>query len=192
MTDPNPGDAPESESFELEAEPPFDVSEFALEDYVVLVVFWLLALDVFAQFFTRFVLGDSIGWTEEMARYLLIAVGFTGGAMAVRRNNHIMMEFMYRYMSDPVGRVLASLVDVVSLVFFVILAWLTYEVAARTGSYMASVDIPKSVIYYVACTGFALMALRTIYRILTVWPQRFGGAGSSHQTGTPVNEETTR
>ncbi|MFC4353346.1 TRAP transporter small permease [Fodinicurvata halophila] len=192
MTDPNPGDAPESESFELEAEPPFDFSEFALEDYVVLLVFWLLALDVFAQFFTRFVLGDSIGWTEEMARYLLIAVGFTGGAMAVRRNNHIMMEFMYRYMSDPVGRLLASLVDVINLVFFVILAWLTYEVAARTGSYMASVDIPKSVIYYVACAGFALMALRTIYRILTVWPQRFGGAGSSHQPGSPVNEENTR
>lgn len=192
MADPNPGDDPESESFELEAEPPFDSSEFALEDYVVLLVFWLLALDVFAQFFTRFVLGDSIGWTEEMARYLLIGVGFLGGAIAVRRGNHIVMEFMYRYLSAPVGRVLASLVDVVNLVFFIILAWLTYEVGARTGSYMASVDIPKSTVYYVASAGFALMALRTVYRILTVWPQRFGGADSSHQTETPVNEETTR
>ncbi|WP_035725082.1 TRAP transporter small permease [Fodinicurvata fenggangensis] len=192
MTDPSPGGDAESESFELEAEPPFDPSEFALEDYVVLLVFWLLALDVFAQFFTRFVLGDSIGWTEEMARYLLIGVGFLGGAIAVRRNSHIMMEFMYRYLSAPLGRALASLVDLVNLVFFVILAWLTYEVGARTGSYMASVDIPKSIVYYVACAGFALMALRTVYRILTVWPQRFGGAESSHQPGSPENEETPR
>lgn len=198
MTDPNPGDAPESESFELEAEPPFDSSEFALEDYVVLLVFWLLAADVFAQFFSRFALGDSIGWTEEMARYLLIGVGFLGGAMAVRRNSHIMMEFLYRYMSDSFGRLLASLVDVVCLVFFAILAWLCHEVAARTGSYMTSVDIPKSVIYYVASAGFVLMTLRVIHRMLTVWPQRINAMRAQHRTGTqntPAtqdNEDSTR
>lgn len=190
MVDPNPGDAPESESFELEAEPPFDRSEFAPEDYVVLLVFWLLAADVFAQFFTRFVLGNSIGWTEEMARYLLIGVGFLGGAIAVRRNNHIMMEFLYRYMSETFGRLLASFVDIVCLVFFVILAWLCYEVAARTGSYMASVDIPKSVIYYMASAGFLLMTLRVIHRMLTVWPQRLRDTRAQHRPGTHNTPDT--
>ncbi|WP_081649818.1 TRAP transporter small permease [Fodinicurvata sediminis] len=192
MTDPHPEDASESESFELEAEPPFDRTEFAPEDYIVLLVFWLLAVDVFAQFFTRFVLGDSIGWTEEMARYLLIGVGFLGGAMAVRRNSHIMMEFLYRYMSAPVGRLLASFVDLVCLVFFVILAWLCYEVAGRTGSYMASVDIPKSIIYYMACAGFALMALRMAHRMWSVWPQRFSTTRPQHNSGTRDSEESTR
>lgn len=192
MTSPDPMDTPESDTLELDVEPPFDSSEFGPEDYVVLAVFWLLALDVFAQFFSRFVLGDSIGWTEEMARYLLIAVGFLGGAMAVRRNSHIMMEFLYRYMSDPVGRALAMFVDVVCLLFFAILTWLTYELAARTGSYMAAVDIPKSIIYYVASVGFLLMTLRTIHRMVRVWPQRFKGTAPKHRADTSDNEETTR
>ncbi|MBK1699113.1 TRAP transporter small permease [Rhodovibrio salinarum] len=189
MTTPDPADSTSSDAMALDVEPPFSFSEYAIEDYIVLVVFWLLAADVFAQFFSRFVLDDSIGWTEEMARYLLIAVGFLGGAMAVRRNSHIMMEFLYRYMSEPMGRLLAVFVDVVRLIFFGMLAWLTYELAARTNSYMTSVDIPKSVIYYVACAGFVLMTFRMVHRILQLWPQRFKASVSAPGKRTAANEE---
>jgi TRAP-type C4-dicarboxylate transport system permease small subunit len=171
MSASDPSQDPDVEAFGLDDDdPPFRWSEFGPEDYVVLIVFWLLAADVFAQFFSRFVLGDSIGWTEEMARYLLIAVGFLGGAMAVRRNSHIMMEFMYRYMSERAETVMRMLIDVGRVAFFAVVGWLTFEMAGRTNSFMASVDIPKSVIYYVACAGFALMTLRAVHRIVTTWP----------------------
>jgi TRAP-type C4-dicarboxylate transport system permease small subunit len=173
MSGPDTPEEPDVQAFELDEEPPFHLSEFAPEDYVVLVVFWLLAADVFAQFFSRFVLGDSIGWTEEMARYLLIAVGFLGGAMAVRRNSHIMMEFMYRYMSERAERCMRILIDAARIAFFSVVGWLTYELAARTNSFMASVDIPKSVIYYVACVGFVLMALRALHRAVITWPGHY-------------------
>ena len=170
MTGPDPSHDPDVEAFELDEEPPFRFSEYGPEDYFVLMVFWLLTVDVFAQFFSRFVLNDSIGWTEEVARYLLIAVGFLGGAMAVRRNSHIMMEFMYRYMSERAETVMHIMIDVGRIAFFAVVGWLTLEMAGRTNSFMASVDIPKSVIYYVACAGFALMTLRAIHRVVITWP----------------------
>ena len=52
-------------------------------------VFWALAAIVFSQFFTRYVLNDSAAWTEEIARYLLIAIVFIGAADRRRKNNHI-------------------------------------------------------------------------------------------------------
>jgi len=192
MTAPDPSQEPDVEAFELDEEPPFRFSEFGPEDYVVLIVFWLLAADVFAQFFSRFVLSDSIGWTEEMARYLLIAVGFLGGAMAVRRNSHIMMEFMYRYMSERAETVLRMLIDAGRIAFFAVVGWLTFELAGRTNSFMASVDIPKSAIYYVACAGFALMTLRAVHRIATTWPGHVARLlpGGARLTASRRTEET--
>jgi hypothetical protein len=59
---------------------------------------------VFYQFFTRYVLNDSAAWTEEIARYLLIGVVFVGAAIGVAKNNHIQVDFFYRYMPQPVSR----------------------------------------------------------------------------------------
>jgi hypothetical protein len=58
---------------------------------------------VFYQFFTRYVLNDSASWTEEIARYLLIATVFVGAAIGVAKNNHIQVDLLYRYL--PGGRV---------------------------------------------------------------------------------------
>lgn len=177
---------------ELDSEPPFRFSEYGVEDYVVLLVFWLLAVNVFAQFFSRFVLGDSIGWTEEMARYLLIGVGFLGGAMAVRRNSHIAMEFLYRYMSLRSERVTVAVVDLARIWFFATLAWLCFALAQRTHSYMTSVDVPKSVIYYVAAAGLVLMTLRALQRALFDWRQRANGGVSTGWIQAAEDKETLR
>ena len=46
---------------------------------------------LFRQVFTRYVLGYSEYWTEELARYFLIWMAFLGGALAVRRRAHLSM-----------------------------------------------------------------------------------------------------
>ncbi|TVP42546.1 MAG: TRAP transporter small permease, partial [Halomonas sp.] len=124
----------------------FRFSDYAIEDYFTLVVFWALILVVSLQFFTRYVLGDSTTWTEEIARYLLIIVGFAGSAMAVRKGTHIMVEFFYRYMPNWLGKLVAGVAEGVSVGFYFAMAWVTYKLADRTGSMMISVDLPKNII----------------------------------------------
>lgn len=142
-------------------------SDYAVEDYVTLVVFWSLIFVVFLQFFTRYVLGDSTTWTEEIARYLLILVGFIGSVMAVRRGTHIMVEFFYHYMPAWLARLLNLCVEVASITFYSMLAWITFKLSGRTGGMMVSVDVPKSVLYYVVCAAFVLMALRGLQRLVS-------------------------
>ena len=81
-----------------------DLSVYGWEDWVSFALFWTLAGIVFYQVFTRYVLNDAAGWTEEIARYLLVAVTFLGGAMAVRRNTHIQVDFVYRFLPRQGGR----------------------------------------------------------------------------------------
>lgn len=141
---------------------PFFWREYAVEDYFTLVVFWVLAFDVFLQFFSRYVMGNSIAWTEEMARYLLIMTGFLGSIMAVRRRSHICVEFFYRYLHPVIAHWLAVAVDTVSLLFFGAMAWVTFKMARATNAMMVSVDIPKSMLYYLVFAAFIVMFLRGV------------------------------
>lgn len=151
---------------------PFRLSDYRLEDFVTFTLFWALILVVFAQFFSRYVMGSSIGWTEEIARYLLIGVGFMGSVMAARNGSHIMVEFFYHYMPGWQARLLERMVNAISLVFYIAMAWITYQLASRTNSLMVSVDLPKSIIYFTVCAAFVLMAIRTVQRLYVKYRDR--------------------
>lgn len=149
---------PSPQSLVVEDEP-IDLSDIRAVDYPVLVVFWALAGVVFLQFFTRYVLNDSLGWTEEIARFLLIAVTFIGAITAVRKRSHIAVEVLYRWLPRRLGRALHALVDLVALVFYAGLAWFSAGLAQRTHQMMVSIDVPKAWLYWGVAACFALMAL---------------------------------
>ena len=103
-----------------------DLSGTTVEGWVALGIFWVLGVTVFYQFFTRYALNDSAAWTEEIARYLLIGVVFIGSAIGVARNTHIHVDFLYRFLPGPAGRLLAATVDLLRIAFFmsaVVLTW---------------------------------------------------------------------
>src|SRR6266853_1731706 len=97
---------------------PIDLSHYTFEAWISFAFFWVLASDIFYQFFTRYALNDSAAWTEEIARYLLICVVFIAVAASVRTNRHIHVDFFYRLLPAPVCRVLSTFVDVIRVVFF--------------------------------------------------------------------------
>src|SRR5262245_13963326 len=89
--------------------------EHHAEDWLAFAVFWALAVIVFLQFFTRYVLNDSLAWTEEIARYGLIWVTFIGGAMVTRRNSHIAVVLLPNILPAWAARLLLAAVDIIML-----------------------------------------------------------------------------
>ena len=147
-----------------------DISDVGLLDFPVLIIFVLLFFIVALQFFTRYVLNDSLGWTEEIARYLLILLAFVGSVTCVRKGKHIYLEFFYRYLPQGLIKPISSIVELVVSGLFGYMAWLGIELAQKTKSQrMVSLDLPKSVIYYIvvaACIAMAIFAANRIIRIL--------------------------
>lgn len=142
---------------------PIDLGIYRFEDWISFGFFWLLAGTVFLQFFTRYALNDSAGWTEEIARYLLICTVFIGAAVSVRKNNHIHVDFFYRILPKRLMRVMSTLVDAARVSFFAYATWLTFALIQRIGSQrMAVVDLPIGIMYGVVLAGFALMTWRAI------------------------------
>lgn len=141
-----------------------DLSNTTVEAWVAAGIFWVLGATVFYQFFTRYVLNNSASWTEEIARYLLIGVVFVGAAIGVAKNNHIQVDFFYRFMPRRVARVMATVVDGLRVVFCAAAVVLTALMMGKLGtnSRMSMVDLPMNVVYGVCLAGFAAMTWRAI------------------------------
>lgn len=141
-----------------------DLSGTAPEAWVALGFFWVLGATVLYQFVTRYVMNDSAAWTEEIARYLLIATVFTGAVIGVIKNNHIHVDFFYRFMPPRAARAMATAVDVLRVLFFAAATVLTAMMMLKLGnnSRMTMVDLPMNWVYGVCLLGFAAMAARSV------------------------------
>jgi TRAP-type C4-dicarboxylate transport system permease small subunit len=146
----------------IEAEEAEVVVEHHPEDWLAFVIFWSLAFIVFLQFFTRYVLNDSLSWTEEIARYGLMWVVFIGGAMVTRRNTHIAVELLANVMKPgPLRAALLAFVDFVKLAFIGLLAFVSWTITERMHFQRMTVfDLPMSYVYAGVAFGCFLMFAR--------------------------------
>src|SRR5215203_7524140 len=141
-----------------------DLSGTTVEAWTALGFFWLLGITVFYQFVTRYVLNDSAAWTEEIARYLLIAVVFVGATIGVAKNSQIQVDFFYRHMPAAVGRWLSRAVDLLRIAFFAAAVVLTGQMMWKLGSNtrMTIIDAPMNGVYGIVLLGFAAMTFRSV------------------------------
>ena len=147
-----------------------DLSHYRFEDWIAFALFWVLAVVIFYQFFTRYALNDSASWTEEIARYLLIATAFVGAAMNVRKNNHIQVDFLYRLLPAWFTKPMSIVVDALRILFLGYAVWLTWLLLRRIGNQpMAVIDLPVGWVFSAMLFGFALMFLRSLQVALRHW-----------------------
>ena len=150
-------------TFEEESAPKVDLGVYAFEDWVALAIFWVMALAVFLQFFTRYVLNDSYAWTEEIATYCLIGVVFIGSSMCVRLSRHIQVDLIYRYLPHLVARALSTAIDLIRIAFFgyaIKLVWVYIRIIGDES--MTTINLPKDYVYYAVLAGFVLMFVRSV------------------------------
>ena len=149
---------------------PIDLSDHGWEDWLALALFWILAAVVFIQFFTRYALNDSAGWTEEIARYLLICTVFIGASISVRKNNHVQVDVFYQFMPRLMARALSTAIDAVRVAFFCYAAWLTWVLLGKIGSSrMAIIDLPIGIVYSFVMFGFLMMTYRAAVVAVQNW-----------------------
>lgn len=156
------------------ADADIDLKPYRFEDWIAMGIFWVLGITVFYQFFTRYLLNDSAAWTEEISRYLLICVIFMGAVGAVRKNNHIQVDFFYHILPAKLVRAMSTLVDVIRIAFFGYACWMTWNLITRIGRQpMSVIDLPMGAVYSVVLFAFVLMTGRAIQVAIRHWRQGY-------------------
>jgi TRAP-type C4-dicarboxylate transport system permease small subunit len=119
-------------------------------------------------------MNDSAAWTEEIARYLLIATVFVGAAIGVAKNNHIQVDFFFRFMPPWLGRAMALLTDALRIAFLGAAVLLTWQMMQKMDSYkMTIVDLPMNLVYGVCLAGFIGMFLRSLWVARIHWQRGY-------------------
>ena len=157
-----------------EADETVDLSDTIAEAWLALLFFWALGLTVLYQFITRYVFNDSAAWTEEIARYLLIATVFLGAVIGVAKNNHIQVDFFYRFMPQGLARSVSLLTDVLRVAFLAMASYLTWLLMQKMGNYqMTIVNLPMNIVYGVVLLAFVLMTWRSVWVMRRHWQQGY-------------------
>jgi TRAP-type C4-dicarboxylate transport system permease small subunit len=116
---------------------------------LLMVIGAAICVILFAQVVFRYA-GDSLGWSEEVSRHLLVAITFLGGTVAYKRASFIGLQGIGHSLGPAFQRSVVLMLQVLTLACFALIAWFgaayTIKAAEHTS---ASLQIPMSIPYAV-------------------------------------------
>jgi TRAP-type transport system small permease protein len=118
-----------------------------------------------AQVVSRYGLGASIVWAEELARYALIWSTMVGSAVAYRRGAHVAMTALLDAAPPLLGRLVCRLCHAIALAFAALVVWQGWFLAMRNfqrGQLSPALQIEIGWIYLAVPAGAALIALAAL------------------------------
>lgn len=131
-----------------------------LEEGAAFLILAALVVTLALQVASRFLFEFPLGWTEELARVGLLWLVFIGSAVAARRAEHFAVEIFMEKVSFPGKSLLARLVGLTVIAFFLLLAVVSAH-SAQFGALQTLPALGVSVAWATAAiaVGCALMAL---------------------------------
>lgn len=119
--------------------------------YLLVFLMIVITLDVLWGVFTRYALGNQAGWTEELARYLLIWIGMLGAAYASGQRLHLAIDLLSPKLSPKAQLRLASFINILiagfALTAMVIGGARLIYITQTLGQTSAAMRIPMAVVY---------------------------------------------
>jgi TRAP-type C4-dicarboxylate transport system permease small subunit len=119
-----------------------------------------MCIIVFWQVFSRFILNSPSSWSEEIARCLMIWLGFLGGALGIRAGVHIALDYFVNRIPLESIRKVIKIFTYGLCVFF---GWVLFRygidlIKNGIGQRLMSINLQMSFVYsIVPVSGFLFM-----------------------------------
>lgn len=157
------------------------------EDSIQVTLFAFLLCNVIIEVFRRYVLSDSNPYSEEVAKYTMVAMVFIGIPYAVRYKRHIVCDVLPGWISQRIQAV----VTVTSYVLFMLTsAWMVMSCIElvkqqiMVGKTTQALYIPMWYLTSLVGIGFGLGIVRLI-QALYLDIRRYKQTGIIHQYSIP-------
>lgn len=114
----------------------------------------IMTLDVLWGVFTRYAMGNQSGWSEELARFLLIWIGILGAAYAAGQDMHLSIELLMPKLQKK-GQIrlkllISFLIAAFAFTVMVIGGGRLMYITQELGQLSPALRVPMAVVYSVA------------------------------------------
>lgn len=120
------------------------------------------------QVFMRYIMGASLSWSEELARYFFIWLIYLGISYGAREMRHIKIDAALKLFPRSARHWVVILGDLLFLAFALYVVWTSWAVIERQlmlGQASPAIGVPMWVVYAAPFVGFALTTLRQVQSI---------------------------
>ncbi|UGB32227.1 TRAP transporter small permease [Metabacillus sp. B2-18] len=143
-----------------------------IEEWLLVAAFLFMVTLVFVQVIFRYVINDSLGWSEELSRYILIWIAWISASYAVRKNEHIRIEFIKNLFKGIGKKVIEMLVLILWFLMALFLAIEGTQLAMQikiTNQVSPSMGVPMWMLYLATPVGGTLMCIRLIQQAFLIF-----------------------
>ncbi|WP_243613389.1 TRAP transporter small permease [Shimia aestuarii] len=140
-----------------------DVAIARIEAVLLAIGVLLMAINTMANVVGRFVLGQSLFFSEEVNRALIVLITFAGISYAARHGRHIRMSAFFDAMPPPLRKILMVVIALVTAAAMFLLAWYSIDYVATQasrGRVLPALQVPVWWIIVWAPLGFFLTGLQ--------------------------------
>lgn len=123
----------------------------------------LMALNTMANVVSRFTLGESLHFSEEVNRILIVMITFAGIGYAARNGRHIRMSAIYDALPKPVRRIMMIIIAFITgTVMFMLCYWSVGYVHGnlQSGRVLPTLGYPIWFIYIWVPIGLAVTGIQ--------------------------------
>ena len=152
----------------------------SLEAFVLVLALAFSTLLIFVQVIFRYVLIDSITWSEELARYIFIWMIWLGTSVSMKQKEHIRMDMLMNAVHGKGKLVLDLVSGIIMLAFCIFLVKYGWDLVASMmsrGNKSVALRLPMWIVYSSLPFSQLIVALRLIGSIVSDAGKLF-----SHQT----------
>lgn len=136
-----------------------------LEEFIIVPLIFAMSIIIFIQVIARYVFGNSLTWSEELARYLFIWLVYFSVSFTARREKHIRIDAAINLYPKPFRPVLEIISEIIVLAFSVFIAVTgvtVFKKIAWSGQMSPAIGLPMQFVYAAPMVGMALTAIRQL------------------------------
>ncbi|MCM3760315.1 TRAP transporter small permease [Alkalihalobacillus oceani] len=147
------------------------------EKVLLVLLSSVMVIVIFVQVFMRYVMQNSLPWSEELARYCFIWAVYIGISYGVKKQRHIKVDVLLLLFKDKgkiVFNIISNLLFLAFAIFVVIYGYRISEQLLAFGQKSPANQIPMGLVYLAAPFGMALTSIRIIQNLIAQFKALMG------------------